>query len=275
MQPLTTDWRYGTPHPELRTRSLRPLFALTLAVAAAGAMIGGQSALAAVDDNWVGATISRMQSQQPQEPGQRRRRSGSAGDEDNSSDDGVRPQRSTPLKRKDTRRDRGGNRVASLAHDIAPAPLRPLSVIEWARPKTAILLPAEPRKEVGPMVASLGREFVAPPLSAGPSLTGDQIKWMPLASIDCLATPLRGVLAELTAAFGPITVRWTCRDKQLNARVGGAKRSYHLTGNAVDFNMTGNYRTILAFLKAKKEVGGLKHYGGGAFHIDTGPRRTW
>jgi hypothetical protein len=28
--------------------------------------------------------------------------------------------------------------------------------------------------------------------------------------------------------------------------------------------MTGNYRTILAFLKAKKEVGGLKHYGGGA-----------
>ena len=112
-------------------------------------------------------------------------------------------------------------------------------------------------------------------LSAAPSLTGDQIKWMPLASIDCLATPLRGVLAELTAAFGPITVRWTCRDKQLNARVGGAKRSYHLTGNAVDFNMTGNYRAILVFLKAKKEVGGLKHYGGGAFHIDTGPRRTW
>ncbi len=274
MQPLTTDWRYGTPHPELGARSLRALFALTLAVAA-GATMSGQPALAAVDDNWVGATISRMQSVQSQEPGQRRRHRGSAGDEDYSGDDGVRPQRSTPLKRKGARRDRGGNQVASLARDIAPAPLRPLSVIDWARPKTAILLPAEPPKEVGLMVASLGREFVAPPLPAAPSLTGDQIKWMPLASIDCLATPLRGVLAELTAAFGPITVRWTCRDKQLNARVGGAKRSYHLTGNAVDFNMTGNYRTILAFLKAKKEVGGLKHYGGGAFHIDTGPRRTW
>ena len=73
-----------------------------------------------------------------------------------------------------------------------------------------------------------------------------------VASIDCLATPLRGVLAELAAAFGPITVRWTCRDKQLNARVGGAKRSYHLTGNAVDFNMTGNYRAILAFLKGEE-----------------------
>jgi len=44
--------------------------------------------------------------------------------------------------------------------------------------------------------------------------------------------------------------------------------------DAVDFNMTGNYRAILAFLQAKKEVGGLKHYGGGAFPIDLGPRRT-
>ena len=32
---------------------------------------------------------------------------------------------------------------------------------------------------------------------------------------------------------------------------------------------------VLSFLKANKRVGGLKHYGGGAFHIDTGPRRTW
>ena len=40
-------------------------------------------------------------------------------------------------------------------------------------------------------------------------------------------------------------------------------------------DVPGDYRAILAFLKAKKEVGGLKHYGGGAFHIDTGPRRTW
>jgi uncharacterized protein YcbK (DUF882 family) len=108
-----------------------------------------------------------------------------------------------------------------------------------------------------------------------PSLAGDAIKWLPTALTDCLAEPLRGVLIELAGAFGPLTVRWTCRSKAINARVGGAKRSYHLTGNAVDFNMTGNYRAILAFLKAKTEVGGLKHYGGGAFHIDTGPRRTW
>jgi hypothetical protein len=279
MRLFSTDCRYGTPSPELGKRSSPSLLALTLALATAGATMGVQPALAAVDDNWVGSAIGRMQSEQAQEPGQRRRHRGSDEDAADSGDDGVRPQRSTPLKRKGARRDRSGSQVASLGRDVAPAQLRPLSVIEWARPKfEAVLTPKEvasPPKEVGPMLASLGREFVATPPPGGPSLTGDRIKWMPLASVDCLAAPLRGVLTELTAAFGPMTVRWTCRDKQLNARVGGARRSYHLTGNAVDFNMTGNYRAILAFLKAKKEVGGLKHYGGGAFHIDTGPRRTW
>ena len=33
----------------------------------------------------------------------------------------------------------------------------------------------------------------------------------------------------------------------------------------------GNVRSALAYLRGA--VGGLKHYGGGLFHIDTGPRR--
>lgn len=275
MRPFSTQRRLGAPCPHARRNASRPLFGLTIALAAAGATIGGQPARAAVDENWADSAIRHMRSEGDSEAGQRRRHRSAGEDEADAGDDGVRPQRSTPVKRKAARGDHGKGRLASLGRDTAPAPLRPLSVIEWARPKTEIVLPAAPPKGLGPMVASLGRDLLAPPPSAGPGLTGDPIRWLPLASSECLAGPLRGVLSELAATFGPLTVRWTCRDKQLNARVGGAKRSYHLTGNAVDFNMTGNYRAILAFLKAKKEVGGLKHYGGGAFHIDTGPRRTW
>ena len=57
--------------------------------------------------------------------------------------------------------------------------------------------------------------------------------------------------------------------------VGGASRSYHLTGDAVDFRIGGNIAAVSKFLLGKKAVGGFKHYGFGLFHIDTGPRRTW
>lgn len=241
----------------------------------AAVTVSGAPARAAVDDSWAGPMISQMMSERAEDGASRgRTRSAHKG----AASEDAPPARYARPKRKSAarHRDRGG--LASLERDIAPINLRPLSVIEWARPNLRATLPkaaGSTVEGVGPMVASLGREFFAPaPLSA-PSLTGDAIKWLPTALTDCLAAPLRGVLVALAEAFGPITVRWTCRSKEINARVGGAKRSYHLTGNAVDFNMTGNYRAVLAFLKAKKEVGGLKHYGAGAFHIDTGPRRTW
>jgi hypothetical protein len=31
----------------------------------------------------------------------------------------------------------------------------------------------------------------------------------------------------------------------------------------------------MAYLRSSGMVGGLKHYGGGLFHIDTGARRSW
>jgi len=129
------------------------------------------------------------------------------------------------------------------------------------------------KEPLGTVIASLGREFMRflpnepAPLSVGP------IRW--LASEDCLAAPLRTVLADLALAFGGLRVNSTCRSPRHNARVGGAKHSFHLTGNAADFRLPGNARTILAFLRARNDVGGLKHYGHGVFHIDTGPRRTW
>lgn len=103
--------------------------------------------------------------------------------------------------------------------------------------------------------------------------SGWSIRWR--ASSSCLAAPLRDVLERVADEFGPLTVNSTCRSRRHNARVGGASRSFHLIGRAVDFRIHGNHRKVLRFLKRQRSVGGYAHYGRGVFHIDTGPRRTW
>lgn len=118
-------------------------------------------------------------------------------------------------------------------------------------------------------LASLGHDQPLAPSS----LSGASVRWR--ASPGCLNRALHGVLQQVAASFGPVTVNSTCRSPRHNARVGGARHSQHLTGNAVDFRIAGNAGSTLAFLRSNQAVGGLKHYGGGLFHIDTGPRRTW
>lgn len=106
------------------------------------------------------------------------------------------------------------------------------------------------------------------------SLSGGGVTWV--ASSGCLAGSLRSVIASVASNFGPVTVSSTCRSHGHNSRVGGAPRSHHLTGNAADFRVHGaSSSAVYAFLRSSGGVGGIKHYGGGLFHIDTGDRRTW
>jgi hypothetical protein len=130
---------------------------------------------------------------------------------------------------------------------------------------------ARRRGSNGVQVASLGDSY-APKPSFGPSLSGG-VTWV--AGNSCLDSTLRGVIADVAASYGRVTVSSTCRSRGHNARVGGAKRSHHLTGDATDFRVHGNWGSAYAFLKSHAGVGGLKHYGGGLFHIDTGARRSW
>ncbi len=99
------------------------------------------------------------------------------------------------------------------------------------------------------------------------------IRWV--ASSSCLNGTLRSIVSQVAANYGSVTVNSTCRSRSRNRRVGGARKSHHLTGNAVDFRVRGNVRAVYAYLRSNSSVGGLKHYGGGLFHIDTGPRRSW
>jgi hypothetical protein len=124
-----------------------------------------------------------------------------------------------------------------------------------------------------PKVLPNNSSNVTPPGQGSIAPSNGKIKWS--ASAACLNTKLRGVLASVSSLYGPLTVNSTCRSKAHNAAVGGARRSQHLTGDAADFRMRGNWGPVLSFLRSLGVVGGLKHYGGGLFHIDTGPRRTW
>ena len=105
------------------------------------------------------------------------------------------------------------------------------------------------------------------------SLSGGSVNW--IASAGCLTGSLRSIINTVASNYGPVTVNSTCRSKSHNARVGGAPKSYHLDGDAVDFRIHSNASAAYAYLRGNGNVGGLKHYGGGLFHIDTGPRRSW
>jgi hypothetical protein len=131
---------------------------------------------------------------------------------------------------------------------------------------------SEPKKSKGYRVAALG-DTAYGNYQPKKSLSGGGVRWA--ASSGCLNSTLRSMVNQVASNFGPVTVNSTCRSKGHNRAVGGAPRSQHLTGNAVDFRVHGNVRGVYAFLRSSGSVGGLKHYGGGLFHIDTGTRRTW
>ena len=83
---------------------------------------------------------------------------------------------------------------------------------------------------------------------------------------------------RLNESWGqPINVISTYRDPATNARVGGAKRSQHMHGNAFDISTAGmTPEQIDALIKAGAKAG-FRGFGGynGSLHFDVGPARTW
>ena len=157
------------------------------------------------------------------------------------------------------------------------SPVKAGSKREFAKPrKLGAYMPAaerpQRRRSKNMRLASLGPITTAPePSAPSGNVSGGRgnIQWV--ANANCLAPSLRAVIADVAAQFGKVRVSSTCRSHKHNRRVGGARRSYHLSGSAADFRVFGNVKAAFVYLRSA--VGGLKHYGGGLFHVDTGPRR--
>jgi hypothetical protein len=91
----------------------------------------------------------------------------------------------------------------------------------------------------------------------------------------CLPGNLKSVVADLSAKFGPVSLESTHRSRGRNFRAGGARHSLHLSCRAIDFRVRRHGRGVMAYLRGRPEVGGLKVYRNGIIHIDDGERRTW
>lgn len=176
-------------------------------------------------------------------------------------------------KARTSARSRTGYTTRVVERKRSPRRVRVASLgnvgVSMAAPRKAVK-----RRAQATRVAALGPTAPSVPSVTAParSLTGGGIAWK--ASAGCLAGNLRSLVASLATSHGSVTVNSTCRSARHNRRVGGARKSWHLTGNAVDFRVHGaNVSRVYAFLRGN--VGGIKHYGGGRFHIDNGPKRSF
>ena len=98
------------------------------------------------------------------------------------------------------------------------------------------------------------------------------------AKIGCIPSDLRMLLNTVAWHYGKkVHIQSGYRSKHYNRRVGGARRSYHVSCKAVDIQVAGvNKYKLAKFLKTLPGRGGIGTYcNTSTVHIDVGPKRTW
>lgn len=92
-----------------------------------------------------------------------------------------------------------------------------------------------------------------------------------------LGQGIEGKLKQLEGEFGGLQVTSGYRSPEHNAKVGGAKNSAHMRGNAVDVKFGGGIPATLKFIEmaSKAGIGGIGVYRPGSVHIDTESKRAW
>lgn len=93
----------------------------------------------------------------------------------------------------------------------------------------------------------------------------------------CFPQELLRLVNELRNRFGTVEINSANRSRTHNIQVGGARRSQHLTCNAMDFKIPGVSRQeVKLFLTANfRGRAGIGFYCNDRFHLDVGNPRQW
>lgn len=134
------------------------------------------------------------------------------------------------------------------------------------------LLPALDKQHVMTVSTNLfeGRDI--------PIVVGNQPGRVSQGSIDGVQSELLGRWKRTQNIFGrPVRIVSGFRDPETNRKAGGADKSQHLDGNAIDVDVSG-----LSFEERRRliEVGSANGFTGigvykNSIHFDLGPRRVW
>ena len=98
------------------------------------------------------------------------------------------------------------------------------------------------------------------------------------AKIGCIPADLKMLLNTVAWHYGKkVHIQSGYRSKHYNRRVGGARRSFHVSCKAVDIQVSGiNKYKLAKFLKTLPGRGGIGTYcNSSTVHIDVGPKRSW
>lgn len=99
-----------------------------------------------------------------------------------------------------------------------------------------------------------------------------------MASLDGLSPQALAAWEALNSTWGqPLTINSAYRDPGHNAKVGGAKRSQHMHGNAFDVDVSGLSTEDRLKLMEAAAAAGFKGFGvyNNALHFDVGAPRFW
>ena len=190
---------------------------------------------------------------------------------------------------------------AAVSSHAATVPAGPAPLLASHGSATTMVIPASPagalNNPVPPAVISTptparGPVLAALPPQGGPQdwprflpgtpgverntgMAGERVMPDPGVPLACLPAPVRRALNDVAMRFGPILVRSTHRGNGRFVRTNDWRGSYHRDCRAADFRVSGNGAAVIAFLRARADLGGVKRYRNGLIHIDDGPRRSW